>query len=109
AGSVSVLAWIRAAEEGLAVDDDRLAAAEAEGVRVPDDFVSEPLELVRLTPQALFEADELAVDPETRLIERRLRVERLVDEGGDELDVRLRLDEASHDAERADELAVLQD
>ena len=47
-----------------------------------------------------FLEQDAAVDAEARPVERRLRVERVVDERGDELDVGLRLDEPAHDAER---------
>src|SRR3989442_4000723 len=45
AGRVAVLAVIRAADEGVAGDEDRLAAAEAVGVRIAHRPVAEPLEL----------------------------------------------------------------
>ena len=63
----------------------------------------EPLELVRALPEALLERERVALDPEARPVERRLRVEPVVDERRHELHVRLRLDEAAHDAERAEQ------
>src|SRR5690348_2066125 len=54
AGRVSVLAGIGAADERLALDEDRLPAAEGEGVVVSDDGVAEALEALGLRPEPLF-------------------------------------------------------
>ena len=52
------------------------------------------LELLRAFPQPFLEADGVGLDAEARAVERRLRIEAVVDDGADELDVRLGLDEA---------------
>src|SRR5262245_63170959 len=57
-------------------------------------------------PHPLFEQDLVPLDTEARPVERGLRIEGVVDEGGDELHVRLRLDESTRDPERPAELAV---
>src|SRR5262249_51745422 len=64
------------------------------------------LERLRVGPEPFLEEDDAVLDPESRPVERRLRVEAIVDQRGDELHVRLRLDEAAHHAERAEELSV---
>ena len=85
---------IRAAGEGVAGDEDRLPAAEAVGVRIAHRAVAEPLELYVSLPEPFLEVDGVAVHAEPRAVERRLRVEAVVDERRDELDVGLCLDEA---------------
>ena len=66
------------------------------------------LELLRAFPQPFLEADGVGLDAEARAVERRLRIEAVVDDGADELDVRLGLDEAPHDPERPGQCPVAQ-
>ena len=54
-----------------------------------------------MPPEALLEEHAFAVDAKARPVERRLRVEAVVDERGHELEVRLGLDEPAHHTERA--------
>src|SRR5439155_13623483 len=103
---VPVLAGIRAADQRISRDEDRLAAAEAGRVRVAHGLVAEPLQVGLTVPEALLEPDEVAVDTEPGTVERRLGVEAVVDDCGHELHVRLRLDEAAHHPERAHQLAL---
>src|SRR5581483_4832083 len=109
AGRVAVLAGIGAADERVALEEDRLAATEAERLRLAHRPVAEALEVEVALPQPLLEPDDVAVDAEAGAVERGLRVEAVVDERRDELHVRLRLDEAAHDAERAVEAPVAEE
>ena len=54
-------------------------------------------------PEPLLELHDVAVDHEPRPLERGLRVEPVVHDRGHELQVRLRLEESAHDAERPGE------
>src|SRR5919201_3770387 len=65
-GRVPVLAWIRAADERVALDENRLAAAEAERVRVADGLVAELLQLRVTFPEALLEIHRVTFEPEAR-------------------------------------------
>ena len=103
---VSVLARVGAADEDVARDEHRLARAEPADVRVAERLVAEPLQVGLVFPEPLLEPDQLSVDSEPRPVERGLRIEGVVDEPGDELHVRLRLDVAADDPERAEQAAV---
>ena len=59
--------------------------------------------------QAPFELDRVAVDPEAGPVEGDLWIQVFVDERGHELDVRLRLYEAAHDAERPEQPSFSQE
>src|SRR5262249_40209997 len=105
---VAVLAGVGATDERFALDEDRLPAAEAVRVRLAHGPVAELVQLLVSLPEAFLQPDVLAVDPEAGSVERSLRIEPVVDERGDELHVRLRLDEAAHHAERPEQLAAAQ-
>src|SRR6266545_6548144 len=92
AGGITVLARIGAPHQRVALHEDRLSAAEGERVGLQDDVVAQPLELVRALPQPLLEEHGLSGHPKARPVESGLRVEAVVDQGGDELHVGLGLD-----------------
>src|SRR5262249_10347979 len=103
---VAVLTRVRAAYESIALHEDGLAGAERERVCLPHGSVAERLEVDVPFPEALLEPHPSGLGPEARPVECRLGVEPVVDEGRHELHVRLRLDEAAHDAERPEQVAV---
>ncbi len=70
---------------------------------------AERLDLGGALPEPLLEENGVPLHAEARAIEGSLRVELVVHEGGDQLDMSLRLDEATHDSERAQQLAVAQE
>src|ERR1700733_15243573 len=94
----AVLACVRATEQRLVTDDDRLTAAEYAAPGLLAHVKSEPGELVRAPPQRLLEAERRAVDPEAAAVDRHLRVA-VRQQRGQELHVRLGLDEPAHQAE----------
>src|SRR5207248_11296851 len=71
---VPVAAPVRAADERVADAEDRLADAEAIGLRHEERLVSEPPELVGPVPQARLERDLASrLDAKARSVERLLR------------------------------------
>src|SRR5439155_8048891 len=103
---VPVLARVGAACECVAVDEDRVPGAEVVDVVADDEVEPEPVELIRSAREGRLDQERVTVDTEARSVERGLRVELVVDEGGDELEMRLSLEEAAHHAERAEQAAV---
>src|SRR5256714_9723028 len=93
----AVLARVAAAGEPVAGDEDRLAAAEVADVGLGAHGEAGGREGGGV--EARLDRQRVAVDAEARAVERGLRVEALVDQPADELQVRLSLDEAAHDPE----------
>src|SRR5439155_5006235 len=106
---IAALPRIRAADEGVALDEDRLATAEAVRLCLAHRPIAERLEVGVPFPQALLEAHHVAVDAEARAVEGGLGVEPVVDERRDELHVRLGLDEAAHHAEGPEQRSVAEE
>jgi hypothetical protein len=71
-------------DERVADADDRLAPPNA-NVSVSSTNVSARSPGVRLVPQTLFEADHLVFDPNAWAVDRRLRIQAVVDQSGDNL------------------------
>ena len=92
-------------ERAVPLEDDLTAAERRHGL-LTDRLEPEPPDRVRLGPEALLELHLVAVDLEAGSVQRSLGVELVVHEGGDELHVGLRLDEAAHVAERAEQRPV---
>src|SRR5437667_364421 len=86
-GHTTAPAWVGAADEGVAEEEDRLADAEAVRRRVEERLVAEPVELVRAVEEARLERDAPSfLDAEARGIQGRLRIGALA-QAVDELDV----------------------
>src|SRR5690349_2023483 len=104
-GGVAVLARLRAADEGLALHQDGLPATEAPVVDGDLGAVpaarQDPLVAAQPGLELQQPVGAVAVEPEARRIERGLRVEPLVEEAREELDVPLWLHVAAHQPERA--------
>src|SRR5919198_1493936 len=105
---VAVAAPVGAGDERVADAEDRLSDAEAVRLRVEHRLVPEPAKLLGLVPEAGLERDPApAVDSEPRCVERRLRVV-ACPEPKDDLHVPLSLHVSAHDAEGAEQVAVLE-
>jgi hypothetical protein len=106
---VAVLAAVGAANQTPALAEDRLATAEEPVLAARERAQTELLELGSAPREALLEQDVATLEAEAGAVERGLRVEAVVDERGDELEVGLSLDEAAHDPERAEQAAVAEE
>src|SRR5262245_14390594 len=82
AGGIAVLAWVGTADERVPCHEDGLAPAEVTRVCLSDRFDAQRLQLDVALPQSLLKLHDVAVHHEARPLERRLRVEAVVDDGG---------------------------
>src|SRR5215213_4528785 len=83
----AVLARVGAAEDAAVADVDGLAAAERWAARLLDHGQPGLPQPVGPLPQRFLQQDGVAVDAVARPVQRRLRVEALVDQRGHVLDV----------------------
>src|SRR5919206_342087 len=104
-----VAAAVGAADERVTGAEDRLTDPEDEGLLREKGLVPEPPELLGSIPEPGLEHDlPSRFDAEARGVERRLRVGSFA-QGVDELDMALRLHRGAHDAEGAEQPAVLEE
>ena len=87
------------------MDEDRLPAAEPGRVSLGGRGEAELFDVMPTVPELTLEQHHVPLDSEAGLVERSLRVH-AVDQRGDELDVGLRLQETTHDAERTQQPPV---